>query len=76
MTRAQRGLLVALAALALVVAFVALRTRKPPFLPADATHQSFESATTCLECHGPDGAVPRSKNHPLGNECMRCHAAR
>lgn len=76
MTRAQRLLLAILVAAALFVAALALRTRKPPFLPSDAEHVGWTSGEACLTCHGPDGPVPQTKKHPLGIDCLRCHASR
>jgi Spy/CpxP family protein refolding chaperone len=76
MKRTQWLLMAALAGAALFVGLLALRTNKPPFLPADAEHDGFVSGRACLTCHGPDGAAPQSKGHPLGNDCLRCHAAR
>ena len=55
------------------VLFLALRTRQPPVLPGDAKHAVYDGAASCLTCHGPQGVKPRSKNHPMGNECLRCH---
>lgn len=69
----QRIALVGLVLVALLVAFLALRSRQPPILPQDADHASFASGGTCLRCHGLDGPTPRSKNHPLGDDCLRCH---
>ena len=74
MGRRRWILLALLAATAALVAVLATRTRKPPFLPADPAHAEFTSVSACLVCHGPDGAAPRSKEHPLGNDCLRCHA--
>lgn len=76
MTRKQVILLAALALLAVAVAWLALRNPGPPFLPADETHRVFDSADACLACHGPGGGSPRSPAHPLGTDCMRCHAPR
>ena len=42
-------------------------------LPPDADHV-WRDTEGCLECHGPDGGLPRSQNHPIGRECMRCHS--
>ena len=76
MSRRQWTLLGALAAVAIIVIVLATRNRRPPFLPADAEHERWESAETCLGCHGPDGAIPQSKGHPLARDCLRCHGAR
>jgi len=69
-------LLAALAALAALIGWVALRSRQPPMLPADEAHAAFVSAEACLTCHGPGGPVPQGRNHPLGNDCTRCHGFR
>jgi len=76
MTRRQILALLALAALAAVVAVLASRNPRPPYVPADADHARWEGAAACLACHGPDGPLPRSPNHPLGDDCLRCHAWR
>jgi hypothetical protein len=75
--RTQVVALVMLVIAAAVVALLALRTRQPPLMPADPAHAAFAGAESCLgACHGPDGGVPRSRNHPLGQDCLRCHGAR
>lgn len=76
MSRRQMVLFAAVGALAAFVLWMALRTRQPPRLPADDAHAAFVSAETCLACHGPDGPSPQSRNHPLGNDCTRCHGFR
>lgn len=76
MNRTQWILLSALAALAIIVILLALRNRQAPFLPADAEHARWESAESCLACHGPGGAMPQSRTHPLGQDCLRCHGSR
>ena len=73
MSRKQWMLLAALVVAATFVAWLALSSRQPPILPADDVHASFESAADCTSCHGTDGAVPRSRRHPLGDDCFRCH---
>jgi len=62
-----------LVALAALVGVLVLRNRQAPAMPADADHV-WRSADGCLVCHGPDG-LPRSPNHPVGRDCLRCHAA-
>lgn len=69
----QRVSLALVALLAGIVLFLALRTRQAPLLPADEEHGQFAGAEPCMVCHGADGGMPRSKNHPLGNDCTRCH---
>ena len=76
MKRTQVILLVVLALVALVVLFLALSTRQAPFLPGDEDHRGLGGERECVVCHGPDGALPRSTNHPLGEDCYRCHAAK
>jgi len=73
----KQGLLLALLALAAAaVLWLTVRSRQPPLLPADATHDRWESAEACDACHGPSGPVPRSAKHPLGFDCLRCHGSR
>ena len=74
MSRTQIVLAAALVLLALLAVLLALGTRGAPYLPRDADHAS-ESAD-CMSCHGPDAPAPRSANHPLGDDCFRCHARR
>jgi hypothetical protein len=74
--RKQVLLLTFLALLASLVVWIALRNRQPPFLPADTIHRSATGPEVCLTCHDTGGMMPRSKNHPVGNDCYRCHAAR
>ena len=72
----SRNQIVALGAVVLIAAFLAalaLRTRQPPVLPDDEAHGQFVSSDECLTCHGPDGVLPTSKNHPLRTDCMDCH---
>lgn len=73
MNRTQILLLVALAVLVGGVGYLAMRNRQPPIMPGDRPHQGFLSADQCLTCHGPQGTSPRGRNHPLGEECTRCH---
>jgi len=73
MKRVQIVSILAIVVLAALVVFLAVRGRQPPVLPVDADHGRFVSTGACLSCHGPEGASPQSKNHPLGSDCMRCH---
>lgn len=73
MRRTQIVLAVALLLLAVLALLLALRNPPIPFLPADADHADG-ALRACLDCHGPDAALPRSANHPLGDDCFRCHA--
>ena len=78
MSRRQGVLLAILVAVAAAVCWLALRTRQPPVLPADATHAASLGAgpVQCLTCHGPGRPSPRGPNHPLGDDCFRCHGTR
>ena len=69
----QRNLLIALALLALAVGYCSMRTRQAPVLPRDADHAPSYRGRACIDCHGLNGELPRSKNHPLGDDCLRCH---
>jgi cytochrome c553 len=73
MQKKQVMLLALLALLAGLVLWLANRTRQPPLLPADPDHARFDGAAACMTCHGPDGPLPQDPNHPLGQDCMRCH---
>jgi hypothetical protein len=73
MKRSQIVALVALAVLAVLVILLALRNPQPPVLPSDEIHGAPAGFEACLVCHGPHGDAPRSNNHPLGNDCARCH---
>ena len=73
MRSVQIAMLAGLLLLAGLVAWLALRNPQPPFLPADADHARFINAGRCLSCHGPQGESPQPANHPLGNDCLRCH---
>jgi hypothetical protein len=75
MTRRAASLLVALAATAALVAFLAVRNPRPPHLPRDADHAAWRGPDACIGCHGPGGVSPRSPNHPIGRECLRCHVS-
>ncbi len=44
----------------------------PPVIPDDPMHGAARRAN-CAECHGVDGPVPRTKNHPLNDQCFQCH---
>lgn len=76
MRRVQIVLFAALAALAALVLVLTLRNRQPPYLPSDPEHDPAFGVGACLDCHGPEGALPRSANHPNGLDCLRCHASR
>jgi len=73
MKRVQWLSLAALAVLALVIAVFFLRNRQPPILPVDDDHL-WRGAEACRECHGPDG-IPQGPNHPVGEDCVRCHGS-
>ena len=74
MSRRQAILLAILIGAAAGIGWLTLRTRQPPVLPADAVHGAGGPA--CLECHGAGGPSPRGPNHPLGDDCFRCHGTR
>lgn len=76
MNRKQLILLAIIFLSAALIAWLALSSRQPPLLPGDETHATFESAATCLACHGPEGTVPQAPKHPLGEDCVRCHGSR
>lgn len=65
------GLVVAVAFSTCLVAY-SLRKRTPG-VPADADHLQSITAPQCLSCHGPLEARPRSRNHPLNDQCFNCH---
>jgi hypothetical protein len=46
---------------------------KAPRIPDDETHTIFYVEEVCWECHGPEGEVPRRKNHPPKDQCLECH---
>ena len=73
MNRTQWILMASLLVVALGVGYLAMRNRQPPMLPLDADHKGSVNTITCLSCHGPDGSDPRGANHPLGDDCLRCH---
>ena len=72
MGRTQKILLGLILLLAAGVGYLALRNRQPPVLPRDAEHAVYD-LPKCQDCHGPAGDFPRSKNHPIGEDCARCH---
>jgi cytochrome c553 len=75
----NRKQLIALAGLVVAAAFAAWLAwsgRQPPLLPSNEPHAIFQNAAACLTCHGPDGPAPRSAEHPLGDDCLRCHGRR
>ena len=76
MNRKQWTLLSVIAFVAAFIAWLAWSGRQPPLLPKDDAHATFESAGSCMGCHGRDGASPQSPRHPLGNDCLRCHGSR
>jgi hypothetical protein len=76
MSRRQWIALAVLAAAGALVAWLAWSGRQAPLLPGDDAHAVFESDAACLTCHGPAGPAARSRNHPLGDDCLRCHGRR
>jgi hypothetical protein len=71
--RTQWIALIVVAALAACMIYLAVRGRQPPLLPADEDHARFLSAEDCLICHDLNSDSPQGRNHPLGNDCSRCH---
>ena len=76
LSRRQIASYVILSAAAILVLLLALRNPQPPLMPRDDEHNSFVSSAACLACHGPDGALPQRRSHPLGPDCLRCHGYR
>lgn len=74
--RTRLVLLAALALVAILIVVLAGRNRQPPLLPSDESHRAWQSAAACLSCHGPREGLPRGANHPLGDDCLRCHGTR
>lgn len=74
LTRTQRVALALVGLLAALVVAIALRNPQPPLLPRDDTHAG--PVGECLDCHGADAPLPRSDDHPLGQDCRRCHGSR
>ena len=72
----QRISIVLLVAVAGVVLYLAMRNRQAPYLPSDPEHSSWSGPAACLSCHAYDAAFPQSKNHPIGDDCLRCHGRR
>jgi hypothetical protein len=73
MKRTQWILLAVLVVLGVVVAVLAARNRQAPILPDDEVHYQGPIPAACDECHAYGADFARSKNHPLGNDCLRCH---
>ncbi|MCP3977787.1 MAG: hypothetical protein GY716_00455 [bacterium] len=73
MNRTQWIALGGLALLATLILVLALRNRQPPPLPQDPAHSGGVSAEQCMACHSAGGVAPRTENHPVGNDCSRCH---
>lgn len=76
MSRVQWIALAGLLLLALLIVRVGMGARKPPFLPVDRDHSPAMPTAQCLHCHGPGGSSPRPSDHPIGNDCGRCHRVR
>ncbi|MDH3628006.1 MAG: hypothetical protein OES25_10155 [Acidobacteriota bacterium] len=72
MNRTQKILLISLVVGVAGIAFLLRELRQPPLLPADADHR-LDTGEACVSCHGPTGSDPRGPNHPLGEDCLRCH---
>ena len=76
MNRRQWIILSFIAFAAVFIAWLARSSRQPPLMPDDEAHATFVNAFTCRECHGAEGTVSQSKQHPLGDDCVRCHGRR
>ena len=74
MSRTQIVLLVVLLLAAALLLVLVFRNPPIPFLPDDADHRGGAGAPGCTECHDPEGVYPRGQNHPVGQDCFRCHA--
>jgi len=74
-SRAQKLFLVVILMMMLGVGLLVWRNRQPPILPDDEYHRGPATGENCLTCHGPEGEFPKSRNHPLGPDCGRCHGA-
>jgi cytochrome c553 len=57
-----------------VFLFIYTFRKTRPDIPSDEVHLSARrQSDVCLSCHGRNGDVPRSPNHPPGRECEQCH---
>lgn len=74
MSRRQTVLLAFLAVAFAATLVLILRNPEPPFLPADDAHAGFLDADGCLVCHGVGAEQAQKPTHPVGRDCMRCHA--
>lgn len=74
MGRARWILLIVVVAGSALFLFRYSLQKERPDIPADEIHvEARGSEVACYSCHGPGGAAPRSKNHPVGKDCTRCH---
>lgn len=64
------------AAAVLLVLFFLSSGKKPPFIPADARHQSITTDAACTECHAPGKQAPLKPSHPPKEQCLVCHKAK
>ena len=46
---------------------------KSPRIPDNENHLVFDREDVCMECHGPEGVVPRRDTHPPKDQCLQCH---
>ncbi len=76
MSRTQIILFTVIALILILVLVLAFRTGPIPFLPDDEEHRDAVTVHECLVCHGAGESFPRSANHPLGEDCFRCHSRR
>ena len=70
---ARCTLLLVIVVAAVAIGYLVATNRQPPILPDNPTHATFAAPSSCLACHGPAGTHPRGKNHPIGQDCLRCH---
>lgn len=66
------SLSVAGAAVGLVMIVVLFGWTRAPDIPRDMDH-ARSTEENCLTCHGPGEENDRPKNHPLNNDCFKCH---
>ena len=66
-------LIFVLAVLGLLYAISGRRV-PPPFIPADGLHAGAgNSASACMDCHGPGKEAQLKAKHPPKYECFKCH---
>lgn len=59
---------------ALVVGLLfALSGERANRIPEDRNHAVWDRNDLCLDCHGPEGLLPRGPDHPPKDDCIKCH---